>query len=196
MNLESIFESVPIFILLTGTLGNMFNIIIFSRLRQSTTFRFLLYLSISDMLVLTMGGVEIIAKINYAHETSIFSCNTQKFLTYTTTYISTFISIAMNVDRAMTISRMVSHCRLNNESSSSSRSSVSYENLNKRLVDIICLTIVFVTFLLNSHFLVLFKPLTLVYFEHDLKQNTSLDENNRIKIGNQFKISLIDLTFE
>jgi hypothetical protein len=170
--LKNVLELLPLLILVSGMIGNIFNIFIFFKLRHTSTFRFLFYLSIADLIVLFLGATELVLKINYSFESSIVSCNTHKFLTYTSTYISTFLSIAMNVDRALKVSSMTS---LNDRSNKKlSLTSFSHRYVKKRLVDVICFVIVLVTFLLNIHFIVVFKPMTFVFFDEQ-----QLNSNNR-----------------
>lgn len=176
--LQHALELLPLLILVSGMIGNIFNIFIFFKLRHTSTFRFLFYLSIADLIVLLLGATELVFKINYSFESSLVSCNTHKFLTYTSTYIATFFSIAMNVDRALTVSSMTSLNDHPNKKLSLTSSSFSHRYVKKRLVDIICFVIVLVTFLLNIHFIIVFKPMTFVFIDdQDLHSNNN--NNNK-----------------
>lgn len=71
-NLKTI---IMIIILLIGLIGNMLNLIVFTkkRMRQEPTFRFLLYLSIFDILVLIFGIKDILIKQIYEIEIRTYS---------------------------------------------------------------------------------------------------------------------------
>jgi len=109
--MEYFLSLVPMAILIVGIFGNLFNILIFAKktMRSSSPYRFLLFLSLFDLLVLIIGGTDILLKSNFSmglKEFSLFSCNIQKFLTYSTTYISSCISIALSINRAKIISKL------------------------------------------------------------------------------------------
>ena len=108
IRLQQTLTTIPKAILAIGVLGNICNIIVFSKktMRSTSTFRFLLYLSIVDMLVLLIGATDMLIRTDNTlelREFSIFACNLHKFLTYTLTYVSSFVSVAVNVDRAQIV---------------------------------------------------------------------------------------------
>ena len=109
--MEYFLSLVPIAILIVGIFGNLVNILIFAKkpMRSLSPYKFLLYLSSFDLIVLIIGGTEILLKSNFTmglREFSLFSCNIQKFLTYSTTYISSCVSIALSINRAQTIYKL------------------------------------------------------------------------------------------
>ena len=87
----SMISLLPIFILI-GTVGNIINIIIFSRktMRRNSTFRLMLYLSVFDLLILGICCTD--AYLRFAHQIEIrlhseITCRLHTFLTYLLTYV-------------------------------------------------------------------------------------------------------------
>ena len=75
-----------IMIIFVGIFGNMLNLLIFSKkkMRQVSTFRFLLYISMSDLLVLLVGATQFLinAVFNFDFRSySLFICKGHTFLT-------------------------------------------------------------------------------------------------------------------
>jgi hypothetical protein len=99
-------------ILVIGVVGNVLNVIVFAKkhMRQESTFRFLLYLSIFDILVLIFGTKDILIKQIYEFEIRIYSnfiCKIDTFLTYTLTHVNSFILIAVSVHRAIKMKNII-----------------------------------------------------------------------------------------
>ena len=99
-------------ILFIGIVGNVLNVIVFAKkhMRQESTFRFLLYLSIFDILVLVFGIKDILIKQIYEFEIRIYSnfiCKFDTFLTYTLTHVNSFILIAVSVHRAIKMKNII-----------------------------------------------------------------------------------------
>ena len=157
-----------ILILTFGIVGNAINTLIFAKkiMRSSPTFRFLLYLSIADAIVLIMGMNEILLKSDYSfglRDSSLFVCNIQKFISYSSTHMSSCLSIVVNVYRANFISNLTYKKR------NIIKKRVRFQTTS--LVDAISTIIFVIVFALNSHFILFLKPFYPVSFGEDLKSN-------------------------
>lgn len=96
-------------LIVVGVIGNLINILVFSRrhMRKVSTFRFLLYLAITDMLVLLVCSTDALSKFGFQWEIraqSTFSCRLHTFLTYLLTHSSSTILMVVSVDRALVVS--------------------------------------------------------------------------------------------
>ena len=202
MGLNSIFMnkllvSLPIVILCFGIVSNALNTLIFAkkRMRSSPTLRFLLYLSIADIFVLIMAIIEILFKSDFSlglRESSLFVCNIQKFLSYSSTYISSCLSMTVNICRALIISYVPTRFRRKRFGKKTVRFKKNI--LTKSFVDKTMILIVICVFLLNSHFIFLLKPSYAVAYNNqdflrinDNKTNASKYEYDLFKcvpIGN------------
>lgn len=103
-----IISGLLITIICIGTVGNSLNIIIFSKknMRQISTFRFLLYLSISDLLVLLFCSTDALARFGFQLEirsTHLILCKVHTFLTYFLTHSSSIILMVISIDRALVV---------------------------------------------------------------------------------------------
>ena len=95
-------------IILIGIIGNILNIIVFSQktMRQKSTFRFLFYLSIVDLLVLIICTTDFLLTITdylVIRLESDFICRLHTFLTYFLTHMSSFILMIVSIDRALIV---------------------------------------------------------------------------------------------
>ena len=187
---------VPIFLfILFGVIGNVINIVVFAqrRMRQTSTFRYLLYLSISDLFVVLFSATEVLIKSNLSHEIrefSIFPCNVQKFLTYSTNYVSSCLSIAVSIEKALIVSRISSDLFESSQSSQDKEESrTSFKAMRHKcstrslvnrqrnsLVDRNAAAIVITIMLVNSHFIFLMKPTSIFRF-HDQEHEYGAREN-------------------
>jgi hypothetical protein len=79
--LENILLALLIAVLFVGVLGNICNLIVFGKkkMRKWSTFRFLLYLSASDLLVLLIAVTDILIKNTIEFEIRSYSIFTCKF---------------------------------------------------------------------------------------------------------------------
>lgn len=96
-------------LIVVGVIGNLINILVFSRrhMRKVSTFRFLLYLAITDMLVLLVCTTDALSKFGFQWEIrsqSTILCRLHTFLTYVLTHSSSTILMVVSVDRALVIS--------------------------------------------------------------------------------------------
>jgi hypothetical protein len=92
--------------LFVGSIGNSLSFIIFTQkqLRTHSTFRYLAYLSIVDLIVLYLGLGNIILRDYFffdIREQSLFLCKFHTFLTYVTTQLSSWILTMVSIDRAI-----------------------------------------------------------------------------------------------
>ena len=198
LNDRSLLSYLPIIILCFGIVSNVINTFIFGKkcMRSSPTLRFLLYLSITDIFVLIMVLFEILFKSDYSlglRESSLFVCNIQKFLSYSSTYISSCLSMTVNICRALIISYVPSRIRPKRFMKKNVR--FKKNTLTKSFVDKTMIFIVICVFLLNSHFIFLLKPSYAVSYNqdylhlNDTKANASKYEYELFKcvpIGNSF----------
>lgn len=95
-------------IIVIGTIGNTLNIIVFGRrnMRKGSTFRFLLYLSTCDLLVLLVCATDALSKFGFGFEIrsySKFTCRLHTFLTYLLIHSSSVILMVISVDRALMV---------------------------------------------------------------------------------------------
>ena len=79
-----------------GIMGNILNLIVFSRkkMRRLSTFHFLFYLSAADLLVLLVCSLDAILKFGFQIEIRLYStviCRLHTFLTYFLTQMSSII---------------------------------------------------------------------------------------------------------
>ena len=94
--------------ILIGVFGNAMNMIVFARksMRKINTFRFLLYLSAIDILVLLTGTTDILMRNIFRFEIryqSSLVCKFHTFLTYSVTQISSVLLMVMSIHRAMDV---------------------------------------------------------------------------------------------
>ncbi|CAF1220002.1 unnamed protein product [Rotaria sp. Silwood1] len=128
--------------LFIGSIGNSLSFIVFTQkqLRTHSTFRYLAYLSIVDLIVLYLGLGNIILRDYFLfdiREQNLFLCKFHTFLTYVTTHLSSWILTIVSIDRAI---------------------ACTVVQLNKRFcraksADRIFLTMCLTILLLNSHIL-------------------------------------------
>jgi hypothetical protein len=95
-------------IILIGVIGNLFNILILSHksMRNNSTFRFLLYLAIVDLLVLLVGTTDAFLTFGFLLFIRIhsdFICKVHTFFTYFLTHMSSFTLSIVSVDRAFIV---------------------------------------------------------------------------------------------
>jgi hypothetical protein len=98
--LKFIFASIILF----GLIGNLLNIIIYSKAnirKSSLTFQLLLSLSITDFIILLLCGIE--SSIEYQFEIglraySLIACKLDTFLAYFLTQTRNFLSMAITIE--------------------------------------------------------------------------------------------------
>lgn len=92
--------------LFVGSIGNSLSFIVFSQrqLRSYSTFRYLAYLSIVDLIVLYLGLGNIILRDYFRfdiREKNLFLCKFHTYFTYVTTHLSSWILTMVSIDRAI-----------------------------------------------------------------------------------------------
>ena len=97
------------FIIIWGIFANIMNIVVFSRksMRTTSTFRFLFFLSVIDLLVLIIIASEALSRFEYHFQVRSVSnliCKIHTFLTYFLTHVSSIILMVISIDRALVIS--------------------------------------------------------------------------------------------
>jgi hypothetical protein len=96
-------------LLLLGIVGNLISMRIFSTnrsMRRQTTFRYLKYLSILDLLVLVFGYGHTFVQVYLSVDVRLMSnamCKGHSFLVYLFSHSSSLILVCMSVDRALSI---------------------------------------------------------------------------------------------
>jgi hypothetical protein len=114
-NYHNVFLNIKISTLLVligvGLIGNTLSLIIFSKksMRQVSTFRYLLYLSLFDLFVLIVSAAHLLVKLLFKIDVrlySSFACKTHTFLTYFFTHVCSMILIAVNVDRVLKMKKI------------------------------------------------------------------------------------------
>ncbi len=146
--------------LFVGSIGNSLSFIVFTQkqLRKHSTFRYLAYLSIIDLIVLYLGLGNIILRDYFfidIRERSLFLCKFHTFLTYVTTQLSSWILTIVSIDRAIACTVI---------------------QLNKRIsrpksADRIFLGMCIIVSLINSHILLFMGSKRTIY--HSAMDNTS-----------------------
>lgn len=96
-------------IICIGIFGNILNMIVFNskKMKKCSTFRFLLYLSIFDLLVLSICASDAFLRFGYQIEIRnyhIIICRLHTFLTYFLTHASSTILMIISIDRAFVVS--------------------------------------------------------------------------------------------
>jgi hypothetical protein len=93
-------------LLVIGLFGNLLSVWVFSRpsMRRNSTFIYLLFLCIVDLLVLLFGLGDIVV-FSYTRfvvrEQSLLVCRVHTFLTYMFTHLSSFILASVSIERAI-----------------------------------------------------------------------------------------------
>ena len=158
-------------IILVGLVGNLVNVVVFShrQMRNTSTFRFLLYLSVCDICVLLVCSTEALVHFGSEYEfrlVSTFACRLHTFLTYFLTHCSSTILMVISVDRALIItnrsissifSRKSAAINTPNKPSnylnhgSARNSQIFFDKFHR--VDLVMFGVVLSLALLNSHYL-------------------------------------------
>jgi MFS family permease len=149
--------------LLIGSIGNSLSFIVFTQkqLRTHSTFRYLAYLSIVDLIVLYLGLGNLILRDYFLidiREKNLFLCKFHTFLTYVTTHLSSWILTIVSIDRAI---------------------ACTVVQLNKRLcrpksADRIFLIMCIIISLLNSHILLFMGSKQTIFYSSLNDKNISL----------------------
>jgi hypothetical protein len=104
-------EIILIIFMVFGIFGNLANFYAFNHhtMRTHSTFRFLTYLSLVDLLCVVIGIPHVLIVINKNYDfrnSSDIACKIHSFLTYYTTHVSSNLLAAVSVDRVFAITRL------------------------------------------------------------------------------------------
>ena len=144
-------------IIIVGLFGNILNLIIFfhKSMRSNSTFRYLLYLSLIDLLVVSFATSDALLTYGYLviiRLNSNFFCRFHTFITYFLTQMSSLVLMVVSIDRKKNTLSLISISKLK-------------LNTNCKLklgkVEKTILFIAFILFLVNLHYLI-FLNLNLV----------------------------------
>jgi hypothetical protein len=96
------------FIIIIGIFGNLLNMFVFSRksMRKNSTFRYLFYLSVIDLLVLLIGTSDALLTFGYFIMIRLYSdflCKIHTYFTYFLTHMSSIVLMVVSIDRAMIV---------------------------------------------------------------------------------------------
>ena len=187
-------EIIAPIILVLGFLGNIINLYVFTRpvFRTSSlsTFRFLAYLSLIDLLYLLIGlsHIMIIVYTGYDYRTySSFVCSVHSFLTLYLSHLSSNVLAGVSVFRCVTLNRLKpvkpiyfnGHAVKIEHSENPKEVCNVYRRSNKPLsqrifacfgqADLVVLVIMIVLFLFDCHYLIWMRLTTIESYE--LKAN-------------------------
>ena len=168
--------SIMFIIICVGIIGNILNLFIFSRkqMLKISTFRFQFYLSITDLLVLSICATNALLEFGFNIDLKIKSdsvCRIHTFLSSLLRHLSSVLLMMVNVERLMVVLNSKSMSKLyglSKRSKSKSKSSellindrikihrsyninTSYFNLNR--VDLTALITTFALVVINFHYL-------------------------------------------
>jgi hypothetical protein len=164
--------------LFIGSIGNSLSFIVFTQkqLRTHSTFRYLAYLSIVDLIVLYLGLGNIILRDYFLidiREQNLFLCKFHTFLTYVTTHLSSWILTIVSIDRAIACTVVQLNKRFSRPKSAD------------RIILIMCIIIL----LINSHILLFMgSKQTIIYSSNNNNNNISLYKEIIICTHNTSKI--------
>ena len=93
-------------IICIGLIGNSLNLIIFGKkkMRKVTTFKYLFYLSLNNLLVLGVGATDVLMSNIFQFEIRSYSnamCKLHTFFTYVVTHSANLIQAAVNIERTV-----------------------------------------------------------------------------------------------
>jgi hypothetical protein len=102
------YSMICLLIMCVGLFGNILNLIVFSRrsMRKITTFRYLLYLSITDIFVLVIGATDASLTFGFNIQirlTTVLACKLHTFSTYFLTHMSSILLTLVSVERAIVV---------------------------------------------------------------------------------------------
>lgn len=166
-------------IIVIGVVGNLINIVIFGkrRMKKVSTFRFLLYLSIFDLLIIMVCASEALLQFEYLVEIRRISpllCVIHTFLTYFLIHCSNLTLMSLSIERSLVITNRHSIYNQNNKRrymksfeepeneekrtiTYSSRKALTRSLVNKNPVDMTIFCIMAGVAFVNSHYLFFLK---------------------------------------
>jgi hypothetical protein len=196
------------FIILIGLFGNILNLIVFSHesMKKISTFRYLFYLSLIDILVLAVCASDSLFTYGFffmIRMKSNFACRVHTFFTYFLTHMSSVLLMIVSIDRVICVtsqslsSFMIKnsakfHIRklskiLNLASSINESYSLNAKYFSLRKSEKLILLVAFILALINSHYLIY---LSLNPIPHDLDTLNDTKTNTTKKISNKLSESI------
>ena len=192
-----------IIIIIVGIAGNILNLIVFGQktMRNHTTFQYLFYLSIVDLLVLTTCASDSMLTYGFflmIRLKSEIACRLHTFLTYFFTHMSSTILMLVSIDRAFVITNKKSFLSIFKRDGKNDRNNANSIFKIKSISKIIFVTTI-ILFLINLHYLI-FLDLNEIddFDELDKIKDRFINQNNsktkilEIKILKNFVIKLND----
>ena len=170
-------------IIIIGVLSNIVNIIIFLRknMYKMPTFRYLLYISIIDLLILSICATDSLVIHSFNFEIRLFStyvCKIHVFLTYYLTHLSSIMLMIVSIERTCVIYNKRFRC-------------FQLESINKSVL-LICIVMA----LVNCHYLYFFS-LHLEYLNYEVNRNDNNYTNQSFtNVLNSVNISQRNIDFE
>ncbi len=157
-------------IICIGLFGNILNLLVFSQnsMRKSTTFRFLIYLSTIDILVLLICAMDSVLIYGLGFEIRLYSnltCKLQSFLSYFLTQMSSIILMCVSIERVLVV------CNLR----SKSIANLKLHIFEKFRIEKIVLLVMLFLILINMHFIHFFS---LSKFEENPNNQMNLFHTN------------------
>ena len=112
--IQKVKASILVFVILIGIIGNILNLMVFAKqsMRKISTFQFLLFLSINNIIVLLIGASDVLLNNIVPFEIRNFSnafCKLHTYITYISTHSASLIMVAVNIERAFLINNLNSH---------------------------------------------------------------------------------------
>lgn len=164
-----------IIIIIVGIAGNILNLIVFGQktMRNHTTFQYLFYLSIVDLLVLTTCASDSMLTYGFflmIRLKSEIACRLHTFLTYFFTHMSSTILMLVSIDRAFVITNKKSFSSIFKRARKNDRNNANSIFKIKSISKIIFVTTI-ILFLINLHYLIFL----------DLNEIDDFDELDKIK---------------
>ena len=145
-------------LIFVGLIGNTINLIVFSHksMKMNSTFKYLFYLAIVDILVLLICANDSLASFShfiFVRLHSIMSCKIFTFLTYFLTHLNSLILMVVSIDRAIII------CNHQNKNHLNLSNKTALEDLKLKINNLIksprkvLISLISLLAILNSHFL-------------------------------------------
>ena len=159
-------------IICIGLFGNILNLIVFSQksMRKSSTFRFLIYLSIIDMLVLVICAMDSVLIYGFGFEIRLYSkltCKLQSFFSYFLTQMSSIVLMCVSIERVLVV------C---NFSQSASISNIKWSFFKKLRIEKVVTIVTLFLIAINIHYVYYFS---LSVFEENPNNQINLLKENK-----------------
>jgi hypothetical protein len=176
-------------IILVGLFGNLMNLKVLTNkeIRKVSTFRFLLYLSVIDIMVLIICAIDSALTYGFDIEVRLMSsaiCKIHTFFTYFLTHMSSIVLMCVSIERLSVVYNKINHSFRSNRNL----------NFKSNRIEKILLIITVILVLFNIHYLFFFDLTDLTQLkENPSNQNDdfSLDYKHRY-LSSSLKSQIID----